>query len=293
MKKILLSLILSSSAVGLAAIDVCSQVPDVEAVVKSVPKVSYPKEAKETGLEGVVTVSVDVDAAGKVTQVRSAAGPDWVCPDVTRPDVVAMRAAAIAAAEKAKFTPAMKDGQSVASQAVVKVEFVDPKPKPKDQGGLSAANVVGTAQDANGNQMALRKVTAPTESTPATGGAILSPDVGTVASGAPVMKAGTVLTADPSAPPKMVSGGVLNGKALVLTHPKYPAAARAVHAMGAVTVQLIIDEEGHVFMAFPVAGHPLLRAESTKAACSSSFSPTLLQGNPVKVSGVITYNFVP
>jgi hypothetical protein len=48
-----------------------------------------------------------------------------------------------------------------------------------------------------------------------------------------------------------------------------------------------------VYSARTVSGHPLLRANSEIAACSSKFTPTLLEGNPVKVSGVITYNFVP
>jgi len=104
--------------------------PDGEAVVKAVPKVAYPREAKETGLEGVVTVGVEVDEKGKVTSVGEAAGPDWVCPNVSRPDVVAMREAAKAVAAKATFTPAMKGGLAVASWAVVRVEFVDPYPNP-------------------------------------------------------------------------------------------------------------------------------------------------------------------
>jgi len=93
------------------------------------------------------------------------------------------------------------------------------------------------------------------------------------------------------APPKTVSGGVLNGKATHLVTPPYPAAARAIHAGGTVTVQVLIDETGRVVSASAVSGHPLLRAAAVSAAQSSRFSPTLLSGQPVKVSGVITYNF--
>jgi periplasmic protein TonB len=39
--------------------------------------------------------------------------------------------------------------------------------------------------------------------------------------------------------------------------------------------------------------HPLLRAAAVAAARGARFSPTKLSGQPVKVSGVITYNFVP
>lgn len=93
--------------------------------------------------------------------------------------------------------------------------------------------------------------------------------------------------------PKQISGGVLNGKATSLPKPPYPPAARAVRASGAVTVQVLIDESGSVVSASAVSGHPLLRAAAVQAARSARFSPTQLSGQPVKVSGVITYNFVP
>lgn len=95
------------------------------------------------------------------------------------------------------------------------------------------------------------------------------------------------------APPKQISGGVLNGKATSLPIPPYPPAARAVRASGAVTVQVLIDESGRVVSASAVSGHPLLRAAAVQAARGARFSPTQLSGQPVKVSGVITYNFVP
>ncbi|MEJ7847593.1 MAG: TonB family protein [Pyrinomonadaceae bacterium] len=100
----------------------------------------------------------------------------------------------------------------------------------------------------------------------------------------------------PPAPPKRttpVSGGVLNGKAISLPKPPYPAAARAVRASGTVTVQVTISESGSVISASAAGGHPLLRAAAVQAARGARFSPTQLSGQPVKVTGVITYNFVP
>jgi len=93
--------------------------------------------------------------------------------------------------------------------------------------------------------------------------------------------------------PKTISGGVVNGKATNLVKPPYPAAARAVRAAGAVNVQVTIDESGNVISASAVSGHPLLRAAAVQAARSSKFSPTMLSGQAVKVTGVIVYNFVP
>ena len=97
----------------------------------------------------------------------------------------------------------------------------------------------------------------------------------------------------PKPVPKTISGGVVNGKAVNLVTPSYPAAAKAVRASGSVNVQVTIDENGNVISASAVSGHPLLRAAAVSAARSSKFSPTKLSGEPVKVTGVIVYNFNP
>ena len=91
---------------------------------------------------------------------------------------------------------------------------------------------------------------------------------------------------------KQISGGVLNGKAVTLVKPPYPAAARAVYAQGAVNVKVTIDEEGNVIAAEAVSGHPLLQQASVQAAQQSKFKPTMLNGQAVKVTGIIVYNFV-
>lgn len=92
---------------------------------------------------------------------------------------------------------------------------------------------------------------------------------------------------------KIISGGVLNGKAVELPKPLYPTAAKAVRASGAVNVQVTIDENGQVISASAVSGHPLLRSSAEQAARIAKFTPTILSGKVVKVSGVIVYNFVP
>lgn len=86
--------------------------------------------------------------------------------------------------------------------------------------------------------------------------------------------------------------GVVNGIAKYLPKPVYSAIAKAGRASGTVTVQVLIDEQGKVVSARVLNGHPLLRNESIQAAYQARFSPTLLSNQPVKVSGVITYNFV-
>ncbi|MDQ4121404.1 MAG: energy transducer TonB [Acidobacteriota bacterium] len=90
-----------------------------------------------------------------------------------------------------------------------------------------------------------------------------------------------------------VSKGVVNGFAIRLPKPAYPATAKAVNASGVVNVQVLIDEEGNVVSAVATNGHPLLKAAAVNAAKQAKFTPTKLSEQPVKVTGVIVYNFIP
>lgn len=92
--------------------------------------------------------------------------------------------------------------------------------------------------------------------------------------------------------PIAVSQGVLVSKAISKPAPPYPAIARAAHVQGPVAVQVLIDEQGRVVSAKATNGHPLLQQPAVQAAYQARFTPTLLGGQPVKVTGVITYNFV-
>ena len=91
---------------------------------------------------------------------------------------------------------------------------------------------------------------------------------------------------------RTISGGVLNGKATSLPKPSYPPIARQAKASGTVVVDVLVDENGNVVRARAVSGHPLLQATAVAAARQAKFSPTKVSGKPVKVRGVITYNFV-
>jgi len=92
---------------------------------------------------------------------------------------------------------------------------------------------------------------------------------------------------------KGVSGDFERGYALELPKPKYPAIARAAHVSGTVLVQVIIDEEGKVSAAAAISGHPLLYGASAAAARQARFTPMKFNGKPVKVTGVISYTFIP
>jgi periplasmic protein TonB len=87
------------------------------------------------------------------------------------------------------------------------------------------------------------------------------------------------------------SGGVLAGSAIRRAEPIYPPLAKAARVSGAVVVEVTVDEEGDILSARALSGHPLLKDSAAAAARGWKFTPTTLEGVPVKVVGTITFNF--
>jgi TonB family protein len=113
-----------------------------------------------------------------------------------------------------------------------------------------------------------------------------------------IKKTTTTPTKSPSIrvikPNQPIIGGVVNGKATSLPKPTYPEEARKSRLSGTVGVRVLIDESGNVISAKAESGvdNLSLRTAAENAAMQAKFSPTTLSGKPVKVSGIITYNFV-
>ena len=108
-----------------------------------------------------------------------------------------------------------------------------------------------------------------------------------------------VIVNDDTPPPTVVkpqtqrlAPQVLVSKAISLPQPPYPPLARQIHLQGSVPVQILVDENGRVVSAHAVSGHPFLTRAAEEAALRARFTATTLNGQPVKVQGVITYNFV-
>jgi hypothetical protein len=85
-----------------------------------------------------------------------------------------------------------------------------------------------------------------------------------------------------------INGGMLNGKAIYMPVPEAPAG----DANGVVIVAILVDEQGSVVDARAVSGPQHLQPTAVAAARLARFSPTLLMGEPVRVSGTLSYNFV-
>jgi TonB family protein len=93
--------------------------------------------------------------------------------------------------------------------------------------------------------------------------------------------------------PEVVAGGVLNSKAIELPDPEYPEEARRAHAGGRVIVSVIVDETGKVISAEVEDGPILFRRVALEAARKARFKPMLVDGRPVRVSGILQYRFAP
>ena len=91
--------------------------------------------------------------------------------------------------------------------------------------------------------------------------------------------------------PLRVSSTVLQGKAIERRTPPYPELARQIRLPGEVSVEVIISPEGRVESARAVSGHPMFVKPAVEAAFRWRFEPTLLNGVPVRVTGVITFVF--
>ena len=104
-------------------------------------------------------------------------------------------------------------------------------------------------------------------------------------------------TPTPQPPPRpegpvRLTSSLISSKVIEKPAPPYPPIAKAANTQGAVAVQIVIDEQGRVISAKAASGPPLLLNAAVQAAYRARFTPTVLGGKPVKVTGSITYNFV-
>jgi len=76
-----------------------------------------------------------------------------------------------------------------------------------------------------------------------------------------------------------------------LPAPVYPDIARRMRSVGKVEVEVVVDENGKVVSARAISGAGVLRDVAVQAALRARFSPTKLSGQPIKIVGMINYNF--
>lgn len=71
----------------------------------------------------------------------------------------------------------------------------------------------------------------------------------------------------------------------------YPAAAKTIRATGIVKVEVTINEAGDVAEVQKTSGHQMLQSAAKDAIRKWKFKPFVRDGQPVKATGFVTFNF--
>jgi protein TonB len=88
-----------------------------------------------------------------------------------------------------------------------------------------------------------------------------------------------------------VAVGSLFTKSKQRVSPTYPSLARASRASGVVTVFMLVNEKGEVESVQRAEGPPLLQQAAIEAARRWRFNPTVVDGQPVRVTGYLSFDF--
>ncbi|HKG15092.1 MAG TPA: TonB family protein, partial [Pyrinomonadaceae bacterium] len=88
-----------------------------------------------------------------------------------------------------------------------------------------------------------------------------------------------------------VAVGSLAPKARQKVSPTYPSIAKAARVTGVVTVYLIVNERGEVETVQKLEGPLQLQQAAADAARRWRFNPTVIDGQPVRVAGYLSFNF--
>ncbi len=95
-------------------------------------------------------------------------------------------------------------------------------------------------------------------------------------------------TTDASTP---LNVGSLLEFAVQKTNPIYPPTARSLRQTGVVRLEVIVDEQGKVTAVQNMSGPTLLQTAAKDAVRKWKFKPFLRDGQPVKATGFLSFNF--
>jgi protein TonB len=243
-----------------------------------------------------ISYFLDEGMLAKMSQPASAA-------PAASPTAPATNSAAAASQPAANMTT-----QPAASNASATPNSLAAQPKPTPAASSTSTRPVQQAATQPQQQPAVKPAEKPAANravpvsvasldkgvTPVTNAAVPMSNASAESGGGPVVKAESEAPAAPpvrTGPLKPISGGILNGRATSLPAPTYPEMAKRARASGLVEVEVVIDVTGKVISAKSTKGHSLLMQAAEQAAKQARFTPTLLSGQPVRVTGTITYNF--
>jgi periplasmic protein TonB len=118
---------------------------------------------------------------------------------------------------------------------------------------------------------------------------------GDTAAQTPAPQGNTGATPDASdaraTPESPVAVGSLAGKARQKFSPSYPSIARTARVSGVVTVYLVVNEKGEVESVQRADGPMQLQQAAMDAARRWKFNQTIVNGQPARVTGYLSFNF--
>lgn len=107
----------------------------------------------------------------------------------------------------------------------------------------------------------------------------------------PINNTPTIPTVDAPKSNSPLAVGSLIGYATEKSNPVYPAAARNMRMTGTVKVELIIDEKGQVAEVQTTTGPAMLQRAATDAVKKWKFKPFTRDGQAIKATGFVSFNF--
>ena len=174
---------------------------------------------------------------------------------------------------KRPATPATQPPTTPAPPTPTADKTAQPKPEQKKSAKKSAGPSAEQKQKTTKASSGAQPTTAPAQPTPAaqkpsgTDGAAKKSD------GSPV------------------AVGSLVAKAKSRVSPSYPALARNARVSGVVTVFIVVNEKGEVESVERAEGPTQLQQAATDAARRWKFAPTVIDGQRVRVTGYLSFNF--
>lgn len=107
----------------------------------------------------------------------------------------------------------------------------------------------------------------------------------------PDTKSETVSTAEAVKDSSPLQVGSLFEYATEKPQPTYPPAARMMRKTGTVRVEIVVDEAGKIAEVTNASGESLLQKAATDALKKWKFKPFTRDGQPVKATGYVNFNF--
>jgi len=302
-------------------------VEEAEANLLHRAPVDYPKEARDKGIQGTVTLEVDIDETGAVSDARVMSGPQelrraalqsvlqWHYSKNMRLPAKAqvnvrfdLPTAATMPQPQARPQPAIVPRETATTPNILKLIDMSSLP---DELRSQLQDRIGQYEGQPFSNQVMQKINAEIIATDrhlvyrwstspelengvrvSTLRLSLAPGVpfGGVAN--PPTPAPATAASDPSAPKRIRVGGNVQQMMLVeQPRPIYPPEAKQARIQGVVRFDAIIAKDGTVASLTVVNGHPLLVVAALEAVKRWVYKPTLLNGEPVEVQTVIDVNF--